>query len=121
MTGMTPIDYFKNATDFVEYEAGATIFEEGNHGHMMYAVKEGAVEIIYKDRVLETIEAGGFFGEMALIDSEPRSAKAAAKTHCKIVSVDRNRFLFLVQETPTFALQVMHTLAHRIRVIHELL
>jgi CRP/FNR family transcriptional regulator, cyclic AMP receptor protein len=118
---MTTVDYFKNAKDFVEYDAGQVIVQEGGSGDVMYAVKEGEVEIVFKERVLETVHAGGFFGEMALIDAEPRSATAVAKTHCKIVSVDKKRFLFLVQETPTFALQVMHTLANRLRAVHEMI
>jgi CRP/FNR family transcriptional regulator, cyclic AMP receptor protein len=118
---MTAIDYFKNATEFVDYEAGQVIFNEGQSGDNMYAVKEGEVEIIFKGRVLETIHTGGFFGEMALIDFQPRSAQAVAKTNCKIVPVSKNRFLFLVQETPTFALQVMQSLANRLRMVDELI
>ncbi len=117
---MTPIDYFKNFTDFIEYGAGQTIFEEGKTGDTMFAVKEGEVDILHNGRVLETVYAGGFFGEMALIDASPRSAKAVAKTSCKIVQVDKKRFLFLVQETPTFALQVMRTLTNRLRAMNEL-
>src|SRR5689334_12529939 len=118
---MTTIDYFKNAAEFVEYEAGQVIFDMGEQGDIMYAVKEGDVEIIFKDRVLEIVHPGGFFGEMALIDFQPRSARAIAKTPCKIVQVNKTRFLFLVQETPTFALQVMHTLADRLRMVDEMI
>ncbi|NWF69112.1 MAG: Crp/Fnr family transcriptional regulator [Chloroflexi bacterium] len=118
---MTLVDYFKSAKEFVEYSAGQTIFEEGKTGDLMFAVKEGLVEIIHDGHVLETVEAGHFFGEMALVDSMPRSAGAVAKTDCKIVAVDKKRFLFLVQETPTFALQVMHTMAERLRKMNQLL
>lgn len=118
---MTTIDYFKNSTEFVEYEAGDVIFDQGEVGDVMYAVKEGEVDVSFNNRLLETVHAGGFFGEMALIDAETRSARAIAKTHCKIVTVNKSRFLFLVQETPTFALQVMHALAERIRAMHALI
>lgn len=115
------IDYFRHTQDFETHSAGDIIFELGDTGEHMYAVKEGEVEILFNENVLDTIGEGGIFGEMALVDSSPRSARAIAKTDCKIVVVDKHRFTFLVQETPTFALQVMHTLANRLRRMNEMI
>jgi CRP/FNR family transcriptional regulator, cyclic AMP receptor protein len=55
------------------------------------------------------------FGEMALIDSAPRTATAVATEDSVLAVIDRRRFLFLVGETPTFALQVMSSLAEKLR------
>ena len=55
------------------------------------------------------------FGEMALVDSEPRSAEAVARTDCKLVPINKKRFAFLVTETPFFALEVMQVMANRLR------
>ena len=55
------------------------------------------------------------FGEMALIDREPRSATAIAETDCELVVIDKRRFWFLVQETPYFAEIVMRVMADRLR------
>ncbi len=118
---MVRVDYFKQTDDFVEYAAGQVIIEEGMTGDTMFAVKEGTVEIFHKDKLLDTVGEGEFFGEMALVDPLPRSAKAIAQTDCKLVRVDRDRFLFLVQETPTFALQVMQVMADRIRKMNALI
>jgi CRP-like cAMP-binding protein len=52
---------------------------------------------------------------MALIDDEPRSGTARAVSRVVAVPVDRAHFLFLVQEHPTFALQVMGIMAERLR------
>jgi CRP-like cAMP-binding protein len=52
---------------------------------------------------------------MALIDSKYRCATAVALTPCKLVEVDENRFKFLVQQTPYFALQVMKMMTQRLR------
>lgn len=109
------VDYFKTVKEVVAYAAGDVIFDESQPGDVMYAVREGSVEIQHNGHVLETCEAGQFFGEMALIDNEYRAARAVAKTDCKLAKVDKHRFTFLVQETPTFALQVMHTMANRLR------
>jgi CRP/FNR family transcriptional regulator, cyclic AMP receptor protein len=52
---------------------------------------------------------------MALVDKSARSATATALEDCKLAVIDKRRFLFLVHETPTFALQVMASLAERLR------
>ena len=117
---MSNIDFFKNVQNFEEFAADSVIFEKDTEGATMYAVKEGEVNIVVGDKVLETVGEGGFFGEMALVDAEVRSAKAIAKTACKVVPVDRKRFMFLVKENPAFALQVMHVMAERIRKMNEM-
>ncbi len=109
------VDYFKTARELVQFQAGDIIFDENQPGDVMYAVREGSVEIQHNGHILEVCEVGQFFGEMALIDSEYRAARAVAKTNCTLAKVDKHRFTFLVQETPTFALQVMHTMANRLR------
>jgi CRP/FNR family transcriptional regulator, cyclic AMP receptor protein len=98
------------------YPAGATVFSAGEPGDRMYVVKSGSVVLNAADgRALETVEAGDIFGEMALIDREPRSASAQAGTDCELVSIDKRRFWFLVQETPYFAQVVMRAMAERLR------
>jgi len=62
-----------------------------------------------------------FSGEMALIDSSARSATAVARTDCELIPVDDKRFMFLVQQTPFFAIHVMRVLADRLRKTNALL
>ena len=81
----------------------------------MYIVVEGEIEILDGVVLLETSGQGSIVGELALIDDEPRSATAIAKTDCRLVAVDRRRFQYMVQETPLFALSVMKVLADRLR------
>jgi CRP-like cAMP-binding protein len=106
---------FLNATDCRTLSAGETIFKKGDRGDFMYGVIEGQVEIINDGRTIALVEKDDVFGEMALIDKSPRSATAIAKTDCKLAVVNEHHFLFLIQETPTFALQVMSVMADRIR------
>ncbi|SDR65348.1 cyclic nucleotide-binding domain-containing protein [Opitutus sp. GAS368] len=113
------IKLFNTDTEFVSYSAGQTVFREGDGGELMFAVIEGAVEIHIKGKLVETIEAGGVFGEMALIESRPRIATALVKTDAKLVPVDRKRFEFLVQQSPFFALQLMTIMAARLRRMDE--
>jgi CRP-like cAMP-binding protein len=68
---------------------------------------------------METLSGGGVFGEMALIDGSPRSATVRAKTDCEVAPINEKTFLFLVHETPFFAIAVMRTLADRLRRMDE--
>ena len=81
----------------------------------MFGVIEGEVELRLRNGRVLILGPDDIFGEMALVDSSPRSATAVAVTETTLAVVDRRRFLFLVGETPSFALQVMSNLAERLR------
>lgn len=100
-------------------QPGEVIFAEGSKGDAMYVIRSGEVAIEKGGRVLETVAPGGIFGEMALIDGSPRSATARAKTECEVAPITEKSFLFLVHETPFFAIAVMRTLADRLRRLNE--
>lgn len=115
----TIFNLFKNNEDAESFSAGEKIFEEGQQGEVMYAISNGEVEIIYDGKVISNHGPGEIFGEMALIDSNQRSASAVAKTDCELVSIDEKRFLFLVQQNPYFPLQLMRMLAERLRLSNQ--
>ena len=118
---MAAIDLFAGTKRHATYDAGQRIFGRGERGTLMYAVLEGAVDIVLKGRHVETVEVGGVFGEMALIDDEPRSAEAIARTaNTRVVEIDRDSFLALVQLSPEFALDVMGDLTRRLRHMDSL-
>jgi CRP/FNR family transcriptional regulator, cyclic AMP receptor protein len=97
------------------FAAGVPIFEADEKGDSMFLIRSGEVEIERNGKVIETLGPGGIFGEMALIDGSPRSATARAKTDCVVAPINEKVFLFLVHETPYFAIAVMRTLADRVR------
>jgi len=99
------------------HSAGATIFAEGDKGDCMYVVKEGEVELRVRGKVVEVVGVDGFFGEMALIESSPRSATAVAKSDTTLVPINARRFEFMVHEVPYFSLHVMKGLSSRLRQI----
>jgi len=111
----TTIDLFRNTADFVSYEPGQVIFEEGQPGDVMYAIVEGEVEITVKGQSIDRVGPGGIIGEMALVDESPRSGTARATSPAKLVPITQKRFTFLVQQTPYFAIQVMRIMAERLR------
>ena len=94
---------------------GEIIFRTFDMGAEMYVVIEGEVELKIGDNIIETLGPGEPFGEMALIDQAPRVATAVAKSRCKLAVIPEKRFLFMVQQTPHFALQIMKVMADRLR------
>jgi CRP/FNR family transcriptional regulator, cyclic AMP receptor protein len=110
-----PLQRFQEEADLLSFKAGQPIFILGQPGDTMYVVVEGEVELSLNGKPIDTILAGGIFGELALIDDSPRIATATAKTACKLAAVNQQQFIFLVRNTPHFAIQVMKTMAERLR------
>lgn len=106
---------FLNAQRTMEVPAGTSVFHEGDTGEEMFGIVQGTVELRAGGKVIRTLGPDDVFGEMAIVDRAPRSATATAATDCVLAVIDRRRFLFLVQETPMFALQVMSSMASRLR------
>ena len=102
----------------LSYPDGGIIFIKGDRGECAYAVESGRVEIREAGRVLEALEPGELFGEMALIDHEPRSASAVAIGSVELVAVDLGTFNALVRANPDFATTVMRLMARRLRAMN---
>ncbi|MCP6761802.1 MAG: cyclic nucleotide-binding domain-containing protein [Fischerella sp. CENA71] len=116
------ITIFQKQPGPVIFSPGQVIFEEGQLGNCMYGVVEGEVELRVKGRIVETIEPGNVFGTGVLIGIKKRTYTAIAKTECKLACLDQARFLFAVQETPVFAIEVIRNYSERLtRLRQELL
>ncbi len=96
-------------------KAGERLFTAGEPGDKMYLVLEGKIDVVVGDEVVGTTGLHGIVGEMALVDLEPRSATAVAKEAGEVAVIDRETFLALVREQPSFALYIMGVLAKRLR------
>ena len=101
------------------FKAGSTVFREGDVAHELFVIKSGKVRIQIGNRTLTELGPDTIFGEMALIDSEPRSATAIAVTDVELVPVGEKQFLFLVSQTPYVALKVMRVLVQRLRATNK--
>jgi CRP/FNR family transcriptional regulator, cyclic AMP receptor protein len=102
-------------------KAGDVIFGQGDPAQELFIIQSGEVEIRLGNRVLETLPQYSIFGEMALIDNAPRSATAVAASDAKLVPVSERQFLFLISNTPYFALNVMRVMARRLRAANTAL
>jgi CRP/FNR family transcriptional regulator, cyclic AMP receptor protein len=108
-----------NNIEAQSYKAGSVVFREGDQARELYVIKSGQVRIQIGNRTITELGTDSVFGEMALIDSEPRSATATAITDVELVPVTEKQFLFLVRQTPFFALKVMRVLAQRLRATNK--
>ncbi|BBD55933.1 MULTISPECIES: cyclic nucleotide-binding domain-containing protein [Planktothrix] len=98
------------------YLANQVIFEEGQTGEVLYGILEGEIELWVNGKVVETLTAGDVFGEGALVQPDhTRASTAIAKTDCLLATMDKSRFLFAVQQTPMFALEVVKSYSDRLR------
>jgi CRP/FNR family cyclic AMP-dependent transcriptional regulator len=116
---MVEINLFTSSPDAYEVEAGIALFTEGEPGDVMYAVIEGQIDVTIGGQVVEQLGPGSILGELALIDASPRAATAVATVTSRVARIDEKHFMFLVQEHPTFALQVMAVMAVRLRHANE--
>ena len=107
----------RKAKEHRSYDEGETVFTAGEFGEHMFGVISGSVDLCNEDRVVATKGPGEMFGELALVDREPRSLTAVATTATTLAVIDRHQFLFLIHETPTFAIDVMHSLAVQLRAL----
>ena len=85
-------------------------------GDVIYGIISGEVDILVDGKVVETIQKGDVFGEGALLHLDhQRDSEAIAKTDSLLAFLDREHFMFAVQQTPMFALEVMKSYSDRLR------
>lgn len=117
---MVFFELFANNPDIVRIAAGQPLFSTGEDGHRMFVLTAGQAEVIVNNRVVETLQHGNIVGEMGLVSPGPRSATVIALSDCEFVAIDEKRFLYLVQQTPYFATQVMRVMAERLRAANQM-
>jgi CRP-like cAMP-binding protein len=88
----------------------------------MYGIIEGEVQFSVDGKNTESLKAGDVFGEGALVNPDhKRRSTATAKTDCVLAILDKERFLFAVQQTPMFALEVMRSYSDRVNALRNLI
>jgi len=99
----------------VEVPAGEVIFKKGDPGESLYIVRRGAVSIRDGEVELSLAKAGDFFGELALLDNEPRSADAVATEDAGLVRLHGADFRELMARRPQIQERVLRVLVRRLR------
>jgi CRP/FNR family cyclic AMP-dependent transcriptional regulator len=101
------------------FEAGEKVFLQDDVAAHMYVIRSGRVNIVASGTILENIGPNGIFGELALLDGSPRSATAVALEPTEVAIIDESAFLYMVEQNPRIALQLMRRLAERLRRMNQ--
>lgn len=114
---MSFLDLVRNYPDFpkIALKSGERLFREGDAGDAMYVLLAGEAGVSVGGLSVEVCKAGDILGEVALIDDSPRSATVTASTDCELAVVDKQRFHFLAENRAGFAIEVMRTMARRLK------
>jgi len=112
--------------DELNVAAGHTLFQAGDPGDSLFIIKSGQIELFIKDTVgqkivLTTAESGDMFGELAMLDSGPRTATALALKDSEVLVLDRGDLILLFQRKPEAALHMLAALSGLTRKADELL
>jgi CRP/FNR family transcriptional regulator len=102
------------------FARGATIFHQGDEGDVLYLIVRGQVRIytvsqLGQELSVKVFRDGDFFGELALLDGQPRSASAEAMRPTTALTLHRDAFRGAIRSTPEIALSVLEELAARLR------
>lgn len=101
------------------YSDGEIIIRQGAADSAMYVIQSGEVEVVQAvnggEQELAVLEAGDFFGEMSMFEQEPRSATVRARGEARILRVDKSTLMRRIREDPMLAVNLLKTMAHRIR------
>ena len=102
-------------------DVGTTIFSKGDLGTALYVIYAGDVSIRDGTTELARFGQGDFFGELALLDTEARSATAEAITDLRLLRLDQDDFFDLMEERGEVLRSIVRSLSGRIRRQNELL
>jgi CRP-like cAMP-binding protein len=105
----------------IKFPASTIIMKEGQAADYMFVVKSGRVVVAVGSTIVEAIGPGGIFGEMALIDNSPRTARAGAVEDSELLAIDREMLLAVVKKQPVFGYAMLRGIADRLRHMNQLL
>lgn len=105
------------------FEPGQIVFRDGDQGDSMYLIWSGKVAIVKGDLASPVILSyrgpGEIFGEMAILEHQPRSATIVALDRLRLLEINRQRFEQLLRETPSVSRSIMEILSSRLRKVSQ--
>jgi CRP/FNR family transcriptional regulator, cyclic AMP receptor protein len=107
--------------DVVELDAGAILTRAGDPGDDFFMIVDGAARVELPAGKTVRLAPGEFFGEMSLLDGEPRSATVTAETGIRLLVIRRRNFATLLKEAPALTLKLLATLSKRVRRLEQAL
>jgi len=120
-SGLSPklIGIMSKSAALKEYEKGDFVFKEGEPGDSFYIIKEGTAIVKKSNNVIAVLTSGDFFGEMALVDEDNRSATVIAGEPLTLVEINKDIFTKIVTKYPPFSIKMIKVLSKRVRETDE--
>ena len=118
MFSQTPDNVLADVADLleeVEIAENETVFKKGDSGDSLYVILDGRVRVNDGDRLLNTLGEYDVFGEMALLDPEPRSATVTGMEPTRLFRLDQAPFYELMEDRPEIAAGIIRILTARLR------
>lgn len=109
-------------SEMINFQNGEILFKAGEPGDCAYVIMEGEVEILSAvddDSVVAVLQMNQIFGELALLNDEPRSATLRAKGDLKVMKISESQFMELIRESPGLALNVLRQLGQKLADSHQ--
>ncbi|MEO1520291.1 MAG: Crp/Fnr family transcriptional regulator [Cyanobacteria bacterium J06633_2] len=103
----------------LDFPQNHTIFRQGEKGESLYIVVSGSVVVHIGDRTIVELGEGSCFGEMAVIDAEPRSASVTTLERCECLLLTQQQLYEAIDEMPSIAVNVIRLLSRRIRTLNQ--
>jgi CRP-like cAMP-binding protein len=101
----------------MDVPAGTALTHEGRHEGYFFVIMSGTVRIERGGRSINTIGAGDFLGEIALLDGGPRTASATTESPCRLLSLTHERFHQLLDTSPSVRTAVLEAVGQRMRAL----
>ena len=106
-----------------ELPAGTVLFKDGDTGKQMFVIQKGKIKISKQigaqEKTLAILPAGEFFGEMAILNNEPRTATATVVEDCLLLVIDSKTFESMIRGNAEIALRMIKKLAERLKEADE--
>jgi CRP-like cAMP-binding protein len=96
-------------------KAGEVLILEGEPGDAFYVILDGTVRVEHGDRTVRSMTAGGFLGEIALVEQGPRTATATCVTDCRLLAIRRHEFDRLMETMPDVSRRIRVAIERRPR------
>ncbi|MBD2436648.1 cyclic nucleotide-binding domain-containing protein [Nostoc sp. FACHB-110] len=103
----------------LSFPANYTIFRQGEEGRSLYIVVSGRVKVHIGNKLLAEVEQGKYFGEMAVFDTQTRSATATTIEPCECLELTQEQLYDAIEETPEIAVNIIRELSRLIRKLNE--
>ncbi len=124
--GAQDMAVFERHTKLCRFQKGEIIIQQSDYGNALYIIHQGSVNVTHenvdgKEVIISVLRVGDHFGEVALLDDEPRSATVSAREACEVSAIRKGDFEILLKTIPALVANMNRALCQRLRQADELI